>query len=875
MQCKLERSLCRLGAATALALALFGCASSAPQAEPVEITVGATQAGQSIRVGSNELLRVKLEGQPSTGYVWQLAEGDESLLRKLGEAVEAGPQIGGIDAQIFKFAGTAPGTVKLRFVQRRPWETAAPNAKSFEIVVDVEGAFTGSPPVAASTTQQLAVASAAAALSAPVFPARYNTCDVHGCTPIKDQGQCGSCWAFATVGAFENRLLQIDNVTRDLSEQYLVSCGFGSCTGAGNSFEAFIDSVPPGEPGAGAVYESDFPYVAADTACNAPHVHHEKAVSKGETVRILWTPEELIAHMKAQIYYEGPIIVGACADGDWGAYSGGIFRTVSNCINHNVVVTGWDDNNGDGFWYARNSWGTGWGEAGYARIAYGAATLDTMGYGVYGTTGTNARYRSGATVQAVDFDSQRGVTVSGTNLNGLNAGEFMCYFGVDLTGVTSLDVRLSNGGTSTFNVRADAYADTISFNNLLNAYSAQATGGSSTWATVNIPIPNKPGVHTLCIQGQTGTTNFQSITLKGAATCTPQCSGKTCGSDGCGGTCGTCSAGQTCNASSQCVTSGGSCTSVKLTATTATASSVAGTNTALKAADGNAGTRWESLAANPQWLAIDYGARRYFDRVVLKWETAAALNYDIQVSDDGVTYRTVRSNPAGAGGTETLTGLNATGRYLRVYAYTRKTQWGDSLWEVEAYGDANPSCGGSSCTPSCAGKQCGTDGCGGSCGTCGTGTACNASNQCQATGGSTCTDVALTRTAAVASSSENAGSAASAAIDGNNATRWSSAFSDPQWLYVDLGANRFVKHLVLRWEAASSADYDIQVSTDASNWTTKFTGKATGASIDTITTGLGVTARYVRMYSRKRNTGYGNSLWELQVFGDTNTACTP
>jgi hypothetical protein len=80
--------------------------------------------------------------------------------------------------------------------------------------------------------------------------------------------------------------------------------------------------------------------------------------------------------------------------------------------------------------------------------------------------------------------------------------------------------------------------------------------------------------------------------------------------------------------------------------------------------------------------------------------------------------------------------------------------------------------------------------------------------------------------------------------------------------------------VILRWVAASSADYDIQVSSDGVTWVTKFTGKASGASTDTIS-GLGVAARYVRMYSRKRNTGYGSSLWEMDVYGDVSPSCTP
>jgi predicted secreted protein len=832
---KLQQVFRFVAAVSVAAITLMGCSSDSSNTptETLELSVSARDAGKTIELDSNAILRVNLEGQPSTGYAWHLDALDSSLLKKVGESVKAAPNVGGIDTQVYSFTGQAAGTTTLRFVNRRAWEAASASAPSFSVNVSVNGAFAGVEPLAATAEPLLAAATAAA------FPAHYNTCEAHGCTPIKDQGACGSCWAFATVGAFENRILQLDNVTRDLSEQYLVSCGFGSCSGAGNAFEAYINSVPTGEPGAGAVYEQDFPYVAADTACNAPHPHHEKAISKGENMRIQWTPAELVAHLKAQIYYEGPVIVGACADGTFGAYTGGIYRGDGACINHNIVLTGWDDNNGDGFWYGRNSWGTGFGEAGYIRIAYGAASLDTFGYGVYGTTGTNARYRAGATVLAKDYDSQKGTTVdSSGNVTGFDLADFLCYFGVDLTGVTSLDLKLASSKTGgLFMARVDAYAT----NNEIARKTMQSTGGTGTYAIVNLPITPTPGVHSLCLWGETGTGifNIQSIGLKGTSSCTPQCSGKQCGADGCGSVCGSCSAGQTCDANQQCVASGGTCASVKLTPSSATASSLQNAGLPASAAiDGNTGTRWSSLASDPQWLAIDYGARRHFDHVVLRWEAAASASYDVQVSDDGTTFQTVKSNNAGAGGVEDITGLNAGGRYLRIYSKARKTQYGVSLWEVEAYGDTNVSCGGGG-------------------------------------GGSTCTDVALTRSSAVASSTENVGAPASKAIDGNLTTRWSSAFSDPQWLYVDLGAARFVKHVVLRWEAASSADYDIQVSPDGTNWSTKFTGKATGGSTDTITTGLGVVARYVRMYSRKRNTGYGNSLWELEVYGDNNTACTP
>jgi hypothetical protein len=132
----------------------------------------------------------------------------------------------------------------------------------------------------------------------------------------------------------------------------------------------------------------------------------------------------------------------------------------------------------------------------------------------------------------------------------------------------------------------------------------------------------------------------------------------------------------------------------------------------------------------------------------------------------------------------------------------------------------------------------------------------------------------LNRVAAVASSVESSSHPASHAIDGNSSTRWSSAFSDPQWLQVDLGAVKHVSRVKLTWEAAASANYDIQVSNDNATWTTIFTDTHANGGTDDIT-GLSATGRYVRMYSRARTTTYGNSLFEVEVFGDSNQACNP
>ena len=94
---------------------------------------------------------------------------------------------------------------------------------------------------------------------------------------------------------------------------------------------------------------------------------------------------------------------------------------------------------------------------------------------------------------------------------------------------------------------------------------------------------------------------------------------------------------------------------------------------------------------------------------------------------------------------------------------------------------------------------------------------------------------------------------------------YSSAFSDPQWIYVDLGASRKVRRVILRWQTAYSTTYDIEVSSNATSWTKVFGTSAGDGGVDQIT-GLDSTARYVRMFSHKRKTQWGNSLFEFEVY---------
>ncbi|MEU1292741.1 discoidin domain-containing protein [Streptomyces sp. NPDC005840] len=255
---------------------------------------------------------------------------------------------------------------------------------------------------------------------------------------------------------------------------------------------------------------------------------------------------------------------------------------------------------------------------------------------------------------------------------------------------------------------------------------------------------------------------------------------------------------------------------------TATASSTENAGTpAAAAVDGDLGTRWSSATTDDQWLQVDLGATASISKIVLNWEAAYGKDYKIQSSPDGGSWTDLTSVTGGDGGTDTLT-VTGQGRYVRMLGVHRATAYGYSLWEFQVFGTAGTN------QPA----------------------ACSTANAAQGK-------------AASASSTENAGTPASAAFDGDDTTRWSSQAADPQWVRVDLGSSQSICKVDLNWEAAYGKDFQIQSSADGQTWTTlkSVTGGTGGrASYDVSGTG-----RYVRVLGTARGTGYGYSLWEVAV----------
>ncbi|MEZ4386658.1 MAG: C1 family peptidase [Candidatus Krumholzibacteriia bacterium] len=199
------------------------------------------------------------------------------------------------------------------------------------------------------------------------LPSFYDWRDFGGVTPPKDQADCGSCWAFAATGEMEAKIKIYYGVSLNLSEQQVVSCNpYGAgCDGgwAGAAYYVFMHY--------GGVLENCMPYQASDNvACRQDQ--YLKFTDMDTWVSI----SNNLDQIKTAVMENGPVCTSVDANQAWEGYSGGIIDVPGNGTNHLVLIVGWDDRMGDGgAWIVKNSWGAGWGDAGYCYVAYGACNI--------------------------------------------------------------------------------------------------------------------------------------------------------------------------------------------------------------------------------------------------------------------------------------------------------------------------------------------------------------------------------------------------------------------------------------------------------------------------------------------------------------------
>jgi len=199
----------------------------------------------------------------------------------------------------------------------------------------------------------------------PVLPLKHDWRELGGVTPVKDQGNAGTCWAFATTGPLEHAIKIKDNIDVDLSEQFLVAYNKEGYGVDGGWFAHEYHENP------GAVLEFDFPYTANEEPIwdNPTYNHIYKIknwyyVNSSRAVASAWD-------IKQAIYKYGSVAAAVYADNTFVNYKRGIYSGSKSRgqVNHAIMLVGWDDI--QGVWILKNSWGTGWGENGYMRIRYG------------------------------------------------------------------------------------------------------------------------------------------------------------------------------------------------------------------------------------------------------------------------------------------------------------------------------------------------------------------------------------------------------------------------------------------------------------------------------------------------------------------------
>ena len=318
-------------------------------------------------------------------------------------------------------------------------------------------------------------------------------------TPVRNQGSCGSCWAFATTAALESYILIKDSRSGqedNRAEEILLSCSTAlSCTNPGSCSGGYIGRASDCILITGLPPESYFPYTAtaSDDNCNNAGTGWQDDTYRIAAWSYITTTSVSVSSIKNALYTYGPLVTTMDVYSDFYYYAGGIYEYSSGTYQggHAILIVGYVDDTsvaGGGYFIVKNSWGSGWGSGGYFSIAY-----SETGSPVYFGEWTIAYQKPASSPAAPGNLTATAVSSSQINLSWTDNSNNETGFMIERCAGTACSY-ISSGSNTTSYSDTDVTANTTYTYRVkaLNSGGDSAYSNSATATTLTASLPSAP-----------------------------------------------------------------------------------------------------------------------------------------------------------------------------------------------------------------------------------------------------------------------------------------------------------------------------------------------------------------------------------------------